>query len=246
VTAALLYTVYEVRRMFRNRRFVGFSLAIPLVLYYAIGGPNRHTHDLQHSGISAPLYFMVGLAAFGTMNAMLGAGGRVAAERGFGWHRQLRLTPLPPGIYLGAKIATGYAMAAVVVAALYGAGASLGVRVQAGRWLEMTALLLVGLLPLAAVGILLGHLLSADSIGPATGGASALLALFGGVWFPLSDGGLLHAIGVCLPSYWLVQAARIAAGGQGWSLTGWAAMAAWTIGAAAAARRAYLHDTLRV
>ena len=32
-------------------------------------------------GLSAPLYFMVGLAAFGTMNAMLAAGARIAGER---------------------------------------------------------------------------------------------------------------------------------------------------------------------
>ena len=33
---------------------------------------------------------MVGLAAFGTMNAMLARGARIAAERAVGWNRQLR------------------------------------------------------------------------------------------------------------------------------------------------------------
>ena len=37
--------------------------------------------NLGGSGISAPLYFMVGLAAFGTMNAVLSGGARIAAER---------------------------------------------------------------------------------------------------------------------------------------------------------------------
>jgi ABC-2 type transport system permease protein len=38
---------------------------------------------------------MVGLAAFGTMGAVLSSGARIAAERSTGWNRQLRLTPLP-------------------------------------------------------------------------------------------------------------------------------------------------------
>ena len=50
----------------------------------------------------------------------------------------------------------------------------------------MTGLILVGLLPFAALGIVFGHLLTPDSIGPVMGGATALLALLGGTWFPLT------------------------------------------------------------
>ena len=61
------------------------------------------------TGLSAPLYFMVGLAAFGTMNAMLSAGARIAGERAVGWNRQLRITPLTTRNYFRAKVLTGYA-----------------------------------------------------------------------------------------------------------------------------------------
>jgi ABC-2 type transport system permease protein len=46
----------------------------------------------------------------------------------------------------------------------------------------MTALIIVGLPPFAGLGIVFGHLLTPDSIGPAMGGASALLALLGGTF----------------------------------------------------------------
>ena len=85
---------YELLRTFRNRRFFFFSLGFPLVLYFLIAAPNRNEHDLGGTGISAPLYFMVGLASFGAMNAMLSSGARIAAERAAGWNRQLRITPL--------------------------------------------------------------------------------------------------------------------------------------------------------
>ena len=58
----------------------------------------------------------------------------------------------------------------------------------------MTGLILVGLVPFAALGILLGHLLNTDSIGPAMGGGVSLLAFLGGTWFPLEHG-FLHDLG---------------------------------------------------
>ena len=91
---AATYTRYEVMRAFRNRRFFIFSIGFPLVLYFVIAAPNRDAHDFGGSGLDAPLYLMVGLTAFGTMNAVLGVGARIAAERSTGWNRQLRLTPL--------------------------------------------------------------------------------------------------------------------------------------------------------
>ncbi|HET7573428.1 MAG TPA: ABC transporter permease [Gaiellaceae bacterium] len=242
----LAYTRYELIRTFRNRRFFVFSLGFPLVLYYAIAAPNRDVHDLSGSGISAPLYFMVGLAAFGTMNSVLSAGARIAAERSVGWNRQLRLTPLSPRAYFRAKVATGYLMALVTIVVLDVAGASLGVSIPAGRWLHMTWMLLLGLVPFVAMGILYGHLLTADSIGPAMGGTTAVFALLGGVWFPIGGSGFLHDVAEALPSYWLVQAGQIGVGGSGWGTTGWAVVAAWAVVLTVAARWAYRRDTARL
>ena len=109
----------------------------------------------------------------------------------------------------------------------------------------MTALILVGLLPFAALGIVLGHLLTPDSIGPAIGGLTALFAILGGTWFPITSGAL-KTVGESLPSYWLVQASHVALGGDGWTSTGWAVVAAWTVGGALLARWAYRRDTQRV
>src|SRR5262245_47899413 len=168
------YVRYELVRNFRNRRFFVFTVGFPLVLYFLIAAPNRHEESLSGTGISAPLYFMVGLAALGTMNAVVGTGARIALERFVGWTRQLRLTPLSARAYLGTKVAAAYLTALVTIAVLYGAGISLGVSLSAGKWLQMTGLLLVGLLPFAALGIMLGHLLGVEAVGPTIGGLSGL------------------------------------------------------------------------
>ena len=144
--------------------------------------------DLGGTGISAPLYFMVGLAAFGTMSAMLSSGARIAGEREVGWNRQLRITPLSTRTYFRAKVLTGYVMALTsLAAALRRRARPLGVSLSAREWLGMTGLILVGLMPFAAVGIVLGHLLTVDSIGPVIGGLTALLAILGGTWFPITS-----------------------------------------------------------
>lgn len=242
----LVYTRYELLRTLRNRRFFFLSLAFPLILYFVVAGPNRHVRSLGKTGIPAPLYFMVGYAAFGTMSAMLSSGARIAAERAVGWNRQLRITPLSVRSYFRAKILTAYMMALLSLLALYLAGASMGVSLSAGEWLQMTGLIVVGLIPFAALGIALGHMLTPDSIGPALGGGIALLALLGGVWFPLPNTGFLHDLGQLLPSYWLVQASHVAEGGHAWSAMGWIVIAAWTAVLSALAARAYRRDTGRV
>jgi ABC-2 type transport system permease protein len=236
---------YELVRNFRNKRFFVFTVGFPLALYLLIATPNRHEHDLGGSGISAPLYFMVGLVGFGAMTAVIASGGRIAAERSVGWNRQLRITPLTTREYFRAKVVTGYLTALATIVLLYAAGLSLGVRLPAGRWLEMTAFILIGLVPFVPLGILLGHMSTADSLGPAMGGITAVLAFLGGVWFPLGDG-VLKDVGEALPSYWLVQASRVSLGGEVWGALGWVVIAAWTVALAALAGRAYRRDTQRV
>jgi ABC-2 type transport system permease protein len=237
------YTRYELLRIFRNKRFFLFSVAFPVILYFLIATPNRDQADFLDSGM--PLYYMIGLAAFGTMTAVLAGGGRIANERSIGWTRQLRITPLSPRAYIRAKIVTGYLTALVSIALLYAAGIALGVRLGFTDWLVMTGLILVALIPFAALGIFLGHVLSVESVGPAIGVATGILAFLGGSWFPLGNDGVLYEIGRLLPSYWLVQAARSSTGGGGWGATGWVVVGAWSVVLIALATRAYRRDTAR-
>ncbi|WP_320672111.1 ABC transporter permease [Patulibacter defluvii] len=242
---ALAYTRFELRRTLRNRRFLFFALGFPLALYFLIAGPNKNETNLSGSGISAPVYFMVSMAAWGTMMSMLSTGARIAGERAVGWNRQLRITPLSSRSYLATKVITAYATALLAMATLYVAGAILGVRLEAGRWVEMSLLILIGLVPFAALGILIGHLLSTDSVGPAMGGGVGILAFVSGFWFPLDDGSFLHDLGEQLPSYWLVQAGHVGLGGDAWPLHAWIVVGAWTLVLGLLAARAYRRDTGR-
>jgi ABC-2 type transport system permease protein len=236
------YVRYELLRTFRSVRFFVFSLAFPLILFLLVAGPNRHE---RLDGTSFPVYYLTGMVAWGTMAAVVACGARIAGERAVGWNRQLRITPLRVPAYFGAKVLCGYAMACVSILLLDVAAVGIGVRLSAGEWASMTAMVLVGLVPFAALGVLMGHLLTIDSIGPAMGGATALFALLGGAWGPLASGGFLRHVSEAIPSYWLVQAGKLALGGGAWPLRGWVVVAVWTLVLGRLATRAYRRDTAR-
>lgn len=244
------YIKYELLRTVRNKRAFIFSLIFPIVLYFLIAGPQKNSHTFLHKyGISAPQYYMVGLLGFGAMIAAMSSGARIAAERQAGWNRQLRITPLTPRTYFRAKVLTSYLMAIISIVLLYAAGISLGVRIHPfDNWFKMTGLVLVALVPFAALGIALGHLLTSDAMGPAMGGITSLFAFLGGTWFPVTGGGFFAALCKGLPSYWLTKAGHIGLGATSdpWGSRGWLTIAIWAVVCVAFARWAYRRDTGRV
>ena len=235
---------YELLRTFRNRWFFTFAIGFPVVVYFLIAAPNRHIDDFVGTGLPAALYYMASIAAYGTMSGMTFVGARIAAERDDGWNRLLRITPLTSRSYLVTKLLSAYLTVLTSIVLLYISGFVLGVRLPAGEWLWMTALMLIALIPFGALGVLLGHLLHADAAGAVSGVLVAVLALIGGAWFPVGDG-ILYEIGRFLPSYWLVLASHVATGDGGWTPLGWGVVAAWSIVLWLLAARAFLRDTRR-
>ncbi len=235
------YYKFEVLRIFRNRQNFYFSLVLPFVLYLFIAGNNRHEHI---GALSLPTYFMAGMIAFGGMGAVMSGGARIAMERELGWTRQLRISPLSSRAYFRGKLLGCYITAACTIALMYVAGACYGVRMPAGRWLELTGLILLSLIPFAALGIMLGHLVRADAMGPIMGGGMSLLSIFGGAFGPIG-GGLIHRVAEFLPSYWTVQAGHVALGDDAWGTRGWLTTAVWSALLIYGASWAYRRDTGR-
>jgi ABC-2 type transport system permease protein len=228
---------YELRRTFRNGRFVFLSIVPPLVLFYVIA---LSTRTARISGTPGPLYFMSSMAAYGSMIAVVSGAARIVADQAVGWIRQLQTMPVPIGSYFVAKVLGGYLLAVLSLAALYASGLGVGVHLKASQWLTMTGLLLVGLMPFALLSIVLGHLLTVDSASPVLGFGTSLLALLGGAFFPFANSGSVQRVVELIPSYWLVQAGRSAEHGGGWPAEGWLVMAGWScvlVGCAALAYR---------
>lgn len=217
---------FEVVRTFRNRGFLIITLGLPLVLYCAVTPGNKNT-DVQ--GQPFALYFMTGMAAYGALFAVFSPTSRIAADRSRGWTRQVRVTPLKGGTYLGVKVLTAFLVALPALVLLYLAGTAFGVRLSAPQWLEMSGLLLLGLIPFIIMGIIVGHTARADAMPAVIGGLVVVFALFGGSFGDFFNKGVMLHLVKALPSYWLVQAGRSAKLGGGWPAEGWIVVAAWTV-----------------
>ncbi|MFZ1063062.1 MAG: ABC transporter permease [Acidimicrobiales bacterium] len=238
------YLRFEVLRTLRNRRFLIFALIFPLVLFFAIAEPNK---NVVVEGIHFPLYYMTGMASWGSMTAMLSSGARIAAERQIGWVRQLKITPLSTRTYFTAKVLCGYMMAYFTIIALGIAGLIVGVHLADLEWLKLAALLSVGLVPFAVIGILLGHLMKVDSLGPALGGVTSLFALLGGSFGPIFQSGFMLTVVRDIPSYWLVRSSQSVLSPSGWPPAQfWIVIVIWTLVMSRLAGLAYRRDSKRV
>jgi ABC-2 type transport system permease protein len=227
----LVYARYELIRTFRNRRFFVFSLGFPLLLYYLIAGANRHEQNLAGTGITAPLYFMVGLAAFGSMNAMLATGARIAGERSVGWNRQLRLTALPANSYLIAKAVVSMLVTLPALILVFIAGATIGnVHLSASQWLGTGLAVWLGLIPFAVLGLVIGFAGTVDTVQPISMITYLGLSILGGLWFPVEQfPAFLQDVAKVTPSYWLADLGRSVLAGDGVPVNAVLVLAAWTI-----------------
>src|SRR4051812_29014727 len=195
------YLFIELKRSYRNPRYMLFTLGVPLVLFLVIG----NAWDTNIGGVSGQTWYMVNMGMFGSMGAVLGVGARIAVERDAGWNRQLRLTPLPALGYVIGKVVTGMLIALPALLLVDLAGALTGkVDLTALQWVEVIGLGWISVLPLAVVGVGIGYLARGDSAQAVNGGLVMLLALFGGLWFPIDDSApqWLQSVAHAMPTYW--------------------------------------------
>jgi ABC-2 type transport system permease protein len=175
----LTFLRLEVRRMFRNRRVVIFSLVLPGVFYFMFGQGQSNPH--------ARAYVLVSLAVYGAMLASTSGGAMVSVERAQGWSRQLRLTPLRPAAYMAVKLVTAMLLGLASVVVVLGVGAAAGVHLTPSQWLLCGVVAWLGSLVFAAFGLFAGYLLPTENVMQILGPVLALLAFAGGLFVPVSE-----------------------------------------------------------
>jgi ABC-2 type transport system permease protein len=236
--------VSEVRRIFRSPRFVIFTVGFPLVYFLIFSGIYAKGSD----GPETIIALMVMMAAFGAISASVNAGGRVAIERGIGWNRQLRLTPLPGWTYLTVKalVAMLVALPALLLVFLVAAVVK-GVDLSLLTWVQVFLAAWIGVLPFAAVGLLVGLFATPDSAQGMAMVTMLMFSMLGGVLIPPSIlPAAMASIAKALPSYWLVDIAMGRAFGTPIALEGVAVMLAWVLVIGGLVVVRYRRDALRV
>ncbi|HZD00072.1 MAG TPA: ABC transporter permease [Actinomycetes bacterium] len=240
MTGYLAYLWLETRRQWRDRQALLFRLGLPTAVYLILVAvqdqPGRSS-----AGLPWQTGRMVALAALGAVISGLAAGPSLGEERGSGWLRQLRTTPLRPSAAVAAKIAVAMSFALPAIALVAAAG-GLTDHVALGwsRWIGLVGLMWLATVPITALGALLGLVFAAQAAQGATNLAFLVLWLLGGIFTsPASLPEGLASVARSLPSYGVVQVGQSAASGDVVPASAMAVLAAWTVGVGALAALAW-------
>ncbi|MFC5718849.1 ABC transporter permease [Streptomyces gamaensis] len=175
----------EITRTLRNKKFMFFTVLYPAALYLLISaGADGST--VGDTGLTFPLLYMVSMATFGAITAVLvGNSERIAKEREKGWVRQLRLTALPGHGYVVSKIASAAVVSLPSILIVFVvAAAGKGVRLDAWQWVALAAVIWAGSSVFAALGVALGYLVMGDAARPVVMIVYFGLSMLGGLWMP--------------------------------------------------------------
>ena len=212
----LAYVRFETVRTVRNPGFLVLVTIVPIALYLV--GVRGVSAGERIGGVPASVWYLASSAALGAIGAAIsGSGARLAAERSSGWDRQLRVTPLTEANWLVGRILSSLLVIIPVVVFVAILAITVGeVRLEAGQWLGLTATLVIGSIPIALIGLIVGLAFREESAQAAQAVVFVLLAFLGGVFAQsVTPPGALRIIVQASPSYHLVVLARCAVGGEG-------------------------------
>jgi len=144
----------EFRQNLRAPDFMIGVVALPVILYAMFGLPE--VGDILGGGTDVGAMMLGSMASFGVISlAIFGFGVDVAQERGKGWLRRLRATPMPMWAYFGGKCVMALGYAAAVVVAMIAVAAVGDAAFDLGRLARASAVLVFGVLAFSSMGFAL-------------------------------------------------------------------------------------------
>lgn len=197
----------ELRRTFRNRHTLAFTLVLPAALFLSFGGTEGWQRDVGNGNVAA--YIMVSMALYGASLTAAAGGAMVAMERAIGWSRQLRLTPLRPAAYIVVRALMALVLGAVAIAVVNLTGVVQGKpSMDVDVWLACAAMTLVCTAVFAALGVLVGFLVPGENAMQVLGPGLAILSFLGNVFLPITEGTTLYRVAEWTPMFGVAEISR--------------------------------------
>lgn len=193
----------EFLSLWRSPKFVLPTLLLPVMCYLLFG------MMLSHGRLTRSLY--IGYSVFGALAAtMWGIAPAVASERRLGWLALKRAVPMPVNAYFVAKTLSGAAFVLMIHLLLSGLAIFVsGARVSLSQWLLFTVAVLAAVPVFAAMGFLLGCLVSPDSAAGLINLIAMPMAILSGLWLPLDVmPPAVRSVAPFLPAYHASQISR--------------------------------------
>jgi len=153
------YLRLELLRTIRDPKYIILAVLSPIGFYLLFstlfGGQSTSS-----AGMTVQAALMVSMGLYGAMWAVMSATGpRIAQDRTTGWARQMRLLPIRTANTLAARLIAavllaGPAIVLVMLTAVFAKGVTLD---DAWRWAVLLALLWLGSIPIALLGMAIGY-----------------------------------------------------------------------------------------
>ncbi|RMH40243.1 MAG: ABC transporter permease [Gammaproteobacteria bacterium] len=195
---------FEILKTMRQPGFVIPSLAFPMMFYLFFG----IIFNRNGMGSQMPVYMMATYGTFGVIGpSLFSFGVGVAVEKSQGWFDLKQASPIPPLLYIIARIVLAMAFSLAILIGLYSIGALLGdVVLHRTQWLLLTLTLLLGAIPFCLFGLFIGLRFKAQSAPAIVNLIYLPSAFFSGLWIPIMlFPDYLQKLANLLPPYHLAQ-----------------------------------------
>ncbi|MDA3647519.1 ABC transporter permease [Saccharopolyspora indica] len=197
----------ELRGIIREPAALLFSIVMP-VAFFALfaslfGGE-------QGGAVPTGTIMLATFGTFGVLSVVLtNPGIGVASDRERGWLRAKRVSPVPLGVTLTAKVVAALPYAIGVLIAMTATSALLGtLQASPGALIRLSVVLVLGALPFALFGLAIGFQVGANATTAILNALLFPMAIASGLWMPLSVlPGFFGQIAPFLPTYHLAQLA---------------------------------------
>ncbi len=185
---ALGYQLYcEIIRLLRNPGYLIPTVLFPIMFFTLFGLPNAKENI--GNGVTVGAYLLASYGTYGMLSsALFGFGTGIAAERGLGWNRLTRATPMHPIMYFTAKIMTAMLSGLFTLAALFVFGILVAhISLAPETWLLLTARIMLGMMPFVALGLFIGYLGNPQSATPITQLIFLPMSFASGIFLPIKN-----------------------------------------------------------
>jgi ABC-2 type transport system permease protein len=196
-------SIAELRKSLRLPQFALPTIITPAVFYglFAVA--------LNKAGPAAAAYSLATFGVFAaTGPALFGFGAGVAVERESGLIELKRVSPLPAGAYVAAKLVSAGTMAALALVLIYSLSLVGGVRLPLAQWGLLVLVHLLSVVPFALFGFAIGMRVGAKGAIAAANALYLGFSILGGLWMPITIlPGWMQQLAWVTPSFHLGQLA---------------------------------------
>ena len=198
----------EVIKAARMPQFAIPTIVLPPAFYalFALGMGRGDVQMATYTLATFGVYAVMGPALFGF-------GANVASERETGQLELKRLSPMPAGAHITAKLFATMVFSAVAIALVYALGLYAGVQLSVTQWATLAAVHILAVIPFALIGLGLGYRLGQKAAIAIVNILFLGMAVMGGLWMPISIlPEAIQTIAWGLPSYHLGELALMVVG----------------------------------